>query len=82
MLATGGSALMAIRCLMEAGVKESALVFVTVVVCPEVCVCACVAQAGLVGAALERGGDGYLCMYLEGICAKHKDQTSRSAGAC
>ena len=36
MLATGGSALMAIRCLMEAGVKESAVVFVTVVVCPEV----------------------------------------------
>ncbi|CAM9723628.1 unnamed protein product [Scytosiphon promiscuus] len=35
MLATGGSALMAIRCLMEAGVKESAVVFVTVVVCPE-----------------------------------------------
>lgn len=36
MLATGGSALMAIRCLLEAGVKESAIVFVTVVVCPEV----------------------------------------------
>lgn len=36
MLATGGSALMAIRCLVEAGVKESAVVFVTVVVCPEV----------------------------------------------
>lgn len=36
MLATGGSALMAVRCLMEAGVKESAVVFVTVVVCPEV----------------------------------------------
>eukprot|EP00903_Cladosiphon_okamuranus_P014518 g13466.t1 len=35
MLATGGSALMAIRCLLEAGVKESAVVFVTVVVCPE-----------------------------------------------
>lgn len=35
MLATGGSALMAIRCLVEAGVKSSAIVFVTVVVCPE-----------------------------------------------
>lgn len=36
MLATGGTALMAIRLLVEAGVKESAVVFVTVVVCPEV----------------------------------------------
>ncbi|CAM9240975.1 unnamed protein product [Ectocarpus sp. 13 AM-2016] len=35
MLATGGSALMAIRCLVEAGVKEAAIVFITVVVCPE-----------------------------------------------
>ncbi|CAN0169248.1 unnamed protein product, partial [Laminaria digitata] len=35
MLATGGSAIMAIRCLVEAGVKESGIVFVTVVVCPE-----------------------------------------------
>lgn len=36
MLATGGSALMAIRTLLEAGVKEAAIVFVSVVVCPEV----------------------------------------------
>ncbi|CAN0265631.1 unnamed protein product, partial [Ectocarpus fasciculatus] len=35
MLATGGSALMAIRCLVEAGVREAAIVFITVVVCPE-----------------------------------------------
>lgn len=35
MLATGGSSKMAIRALLEAGVKESAIVFVTVLVCPE-----------------------------------------------
>eukprot|EP00904_Undaria_pinnatifida_P013903 jgi/Undpi1/9643/HiC_scaffold_27.g12099.m1 len=35
MLATGGTALMAIRLLTESGVKQSAIVFVTVVVCPE-----------------------------------------------
>lgn len=36
MLATGGSALMAIRTLAESGVKVSRIVFVTVLVCPEV----------------------------------------------
>lgn len=36
MLATGGSANMAIQALVDSGVKQSAIVFVTVVVCPEV----------------------------------------------
>ena len=35
MLATGGSALAAIKCLKEAGVKEEDIVFLNVVSCPE-----------------------------------------------
>eukprot|EP00746_Dinoflagellata_sp_MGD_P159186 gnl/MRDRNA2_/MRDRNA2_86645_c0_seq1.p1 gnl/MRDRNA2_/MRDRNA2_86645_c0~~gnl/MRDRNA2_/MRDRNA2_86645_c0_seq1.p1 ORF type:complete len:279 (+),score=60.10 gnl/MRDRNA2_/MRDRNA2_86645_c0_seq1:77-838(+) len=35
MLATGGSALAAIKCLLDAGVKESNIVFLNVVSCPE-----------------------------------------------
>jgi len=35
MLATGGSAVMAIKSLVEAGVKESNIVFVNVIACPE-----------------------------------------------
>lgn len=57
MLATGGSALMAMRTLIEAGVKESAMVFITVVVCPEV------RKKNLISVGLFHCSASVLCYY-------------------